>query len=159
VADLTPPDPRLELVLGEALRALEHQQALLDNLRSRATLLTTAAALVGAYPLADPSARAAATVLAASGLVGVLVCTSVICVPWWRWRFRTSATALLGAVDLGHTLDGMRRHLAVDFETWLDDNDRRIRMLQWWFSAGLAFLALQICGWAVHLATAGGADR
>jgi hypothetical protein len=44
------PDKRLEVVLAESLRALAHQQSLLDNLRSRATLLTTAAALVSTFP-------------------------------------------------------------------------------------------------------------
>ncbi|NMO54759.1 hypothetical protein HH310_26675 [Actinoplanes sp. TBRC 11911] len=44
------PDKRLDVVLSEALRALAHQQSLLDNLGSRATVLTTAAALVKSEP-------------------------------------------------------------------------------------------------------------
>ena len=51
------PDKRLELVMAEALRALSHQQSLLDNLRSRATLLTTAGALVGSLVGAPAIAR------------------------------------------------------------------------------------------------------
>ncbi len=46
----------------------------------------------------------------------------------WRWRFRSSATRLLAAVDGGHDVDSIRRNLAYDFETWLDHNDRQIRV-------------------------------
>lgn len=76
------PDKRLEVVLAESLRALAHQQSLLDNLRSRATLLTTAAALVS--------------------------------------------------------------------------NDRRIRTLQWWFTAGLALLFVEVVGWIAEVTAAWG---
>jgi hypothetical protein len=82
------PDRRLEIVLAESLRALAHQQGLLDNLRSRATLLLTAAALVASFPgvsaATGGSAIGAATVLEMLGLAGVLLCTLVICAPWWR---------------------------------------------------------------------------
>jgi hypothetical protein len=156
------PDKRLEIVLGESLRALTHQQSLLDNLRSRATLLTTGAALVSTLPGvaaatgSRPAGRGAgvATALAIAGLVGVLLCALVICAPWWRWRFRTSATRLLQAVDAGHDVDSIRRHLARDFEIWVDQNDRRIRTLQWWFTAGLALLLFEIIGWVTQLAGA-----
>jgi hypothetical protein len=152
------PDARLDVVLAESLRSLEHQQALLDSLRSRATLLITAGALVSTLPIAAAPDRlwGAGLWLTGAGLVGVLACTMVICAPWWRWYFRTSARRLLDAVDLGHSLDDMRRHLAADFEGWVDHNERRIRTLQWWFTAGLAFLAIEVSGWTVQLANARG---
>jgi hypothetical protein len=149
------PDRRLEIVLSEALRALAHQQALLDNLRSRATLLTTAAALVASFPgVAAATGRlrlSAPAVVAPAALAGVLICCLVVCAPWWRWQFRTSATALLRAVDDGHDVDSIRRHLARDFEQWLDRNDQKIRILQWWFTAGLLLLAIEVAAWAVQL--------
>jgi hypothetical protein len=37
---------RLEIVFSEALRAVTHQQSVLDSIRTRATTLTAAAALV-----------------------------------------------------------------------------------------------------------------
>jgi hypothetical protein len=139
------PDKRLEIVFSEALRALAHQQALLDNLRSRATLLTTAAALVVSVPgMSGDVKPGLGIVLAVLALAGVLVCSLVVCAPWWRWRFRTSATRLLGAVDAGHDIDSMRRHLSSDFENWVDHNDTQIRTLQWWFTAGLLLLAVEV---------------
>ncbi|GIF22547.1 hypothetical protein BJ973_002870 [Actinoplanes tereljensis] len=149
------PDKRLEIVLSEALRALSHQQSLLDNLRSRATLLTTAAALVISFPVVSSVRRAEIGVsagVAAVALVGVLMCTLVICAPWWHWKFRSSAGQLLLAVDEGHDLDSLRRHLAKDFERWLDDNERKIGILQWWFTAGLLMLGLEVAAWAFQLA-------
>jgi hypothetical protein len=154
------PDPRLEIVFAEALRALAHQQALLDNLRSRATLLTTAAALVVSLPgvaaaagrTGSTGSTAAATAIAAAALTGVLLCSLVVCAPWWRWQFRSSATRLLDAVDAGHDADSIRRNLARDFESWLDRNDRQILVLQWWFTAGLVLLAVEVAAWVVQLA-------
>jgi len=67
--------------------------------------------------------------------------------------FRSSATRLLGAVDGGHDLDSMRRNLARDFENWLDHNDRQIRSLQWWFTAGLFLLSVEVAAWVVQLGT------
>ncbi len=85
------PDKRLEIVFSEALRALAHQQSLLDNLRSRATLLTTAAALVVSFPgvaaVTGQLRLGFSAVLAAGSLAGVLICSLVVCAPWWRWRF------------------------------------------------------------------------
>ncbi|SRR2546421_7446681 len=152
------PDRRLEIVFSEALRALAHQQSLLDNLRSRATLLTTAAALVISFPgVSAATGRlrlGAAAVVGAAALGGVLICCLVVCAPWWRWRFRSSASRLLDAVDAGHDVDSIRRNLARDFETWLDHNDRQIRVLQWWFTAGLFLLAVEVAAWAIQLGVA-----
>lgn len=151
--DSAEPDKRLELVMAEALRALSHQQSVLDNIRSRATLLTTAAALVSSLVGAPTVVRghvgwaAGAAFLA---LVGVIACTFVICAPWWQWRFRSSARVLLEAVDGRHDLDSMRRNLSVNFEDWLDANEERVQQLQWWFIAGLGFLGAELVGWAIE---------
>lgn len=148
-------DPRWELVYDEALRALAFQQSTLDNLRSRATLLTAGAALVGSAlgaPVLKQGSLGVASVLAIVALGLVLAAAGVICAPWWRWRFVASATSLIAAVDLGHTLDSMRRHLAADFERWLDENEVRLRRLQWCFTAGLAAMLLEMLAWLVELA-------
>jgi hypothetical protein len=153
------PDKRLEVVMAEALRALSHQQALLDNVRSRATLLTTAATLVssvlGAPAIAHGHLGWPAAV-ALIGLVGVVACTCVICAPGWQWRFRSSARVLLEAVDGGHDLDSMRRNLAINFEDWLDLNERKIHTMQWWFVAGLGLLTAELLGWAIQYRDAWG---
>jgi hypothetical protein len=91
-------------------------------------------------------------VLAIAALGSVLAAAGIICAPWWRWRFVASATRLAEAVELGHSLDSMRRHLAADFEAWLDGNEKRLRWLQWCFTAGLAGLLLEMIAWLVQLA-------
>ena len=149
------PDERLEIVYAEALRGLTHQQGVLDNVRSRATTLTAAAALVtpffGAPILQDRDRLSWPTPVALAALIGVLASTFVICMPWWTWTFRSSAAALLGAVDAGHDADSVRRHLALDFERWVDQNEAKIRRLEWWFTAGLAFLLVELIAWVVQL--------
>ena len=63
-----------------------------------------------------------------------------------------SAAQLTKAVELGHSADSMRRRLAADFETWLDGNEKRLRQLQWCFTAGLAALLLEMVAWLVQIA-------
>ena len=149
------PDKRLELVFAESLRALNYQQSALDNLRSRVTLLTAGAALVSSsfVGTALQSPRwGTATVVAIAAMTGVLVLALVICAPMWRWTFLSSASQLLVAVELGHDLDSMRRHLATDFEKWLDANEKKLRKLQWCFVAGLVLLLAEVSAWCVQLA-------
>ena len=149
------PDARLEIVFTEALRAVTHQQGVHDNLRSRATTLTGAAALVTPFfgaPVLQAGGRVGwPTAVALLALAGVLVATFVICMPWWTWTFRASAAALLQAVDAGHDVDSMRRHLAQDFERWVDQNEKKIRRLEWWFTAGLVFLLVELGAWVLQL--------
>ncbi len=149
------PDPRWELVYGEALRALTYQQSSLDNLRSRATLLTAGAGLVGSalgVPAMSGGRWGLPSVLAIAALGLVLAAAGIICAPWWRWRFVSSAARLTEAVDMGHSLDSMRSHLAGDFERWLDGNEKRLRLLQWMFTAGLVALAFEMMAWLVQMA-------
>jgi len=46
----------------------------------------------------------------------------------------------------------MRRHLCLDFERWVDQNERKLRRMQWWFTAGLGFLLLEVAAWLLQLA-------
>jgi hypothetical protein len=148
-------DARLEIVFAEALRAVGHQQGVLDNLRSRATMLTAAAALVTPFfgsPVLQARDRVGwPTAVALVALMGVLASTFVTCVPWWKWTFRASAKALLEAIDAGFDVDSMRRHLAQDFERWVDENDKKIRRMEWWFTAGLVFLLVELAAWVLQL--------
>ncbi|KJK42793.1 hypothetical protein UK23_35590 [Lentzea aerocolonigenes] len=153
------PDRRLELVFTESLRALSYQQSSLDNLRSRVTLLTAGAALVSSSfigtALQNPR-WSVATVVAIVAMTGVLLLALLICAPMWRWTFVSSASQLLVAVELDHDLDSMRRHLALDFEKWLEANQKKLRKLQWCFVAGLVLLLAEVSAWCVQLAQSKG---
>jgi hypothetical protein len=148
------PDKRLELVLAESLRALTYQQSALDNLRSRATLLTGGAALVSSSfvgAVFQGKQWGIATVVAISAMTGVLLLALAICAPVWRWRFLSSAAQLLAAVNADHGLDSMRRHLALDFEQWLETNQVKLRFLQWCFIVGLILLLVEISAWGLQI--------
>jgi len=153
--EIAQPDARLELVLNEALRSLSHQQGVLDNLRTRSTTLTAAAALVtsflGAPAVSQTPALTWLTFSAIASMAGVLICTFIVCAPWWTWTFRTSASKLLDAVDSGHNIDSVRRNLASNLEQWLDENDAKLRVMQWWFTVGLALLLIELGAWIAHL--------
>jgi hypothetical protein len=152
-------DTRLEIVMDEALRALDHQHTSLESLRGRATLLTTAAALVASFfgsPMIGGGDLRWTSVVAVVSLIGVLACTLIICGPWWKWHFRSSAGALLGATDAGHSVDSMRRHLSKSFEDWHDRNEARIRVLQWWFIAGLVLLMTELLALMLQFGGLGG---
>jgi len=56
----------------------------------------------------------------------------------------------------GHSVDSMRRHLAVDFESWLDKNERQLRRLQWYFTAGPALLLVARDAWLTQKAPSRG---
>jgi len=45
----------------------------------------------------------------------------------------------------------MRKRLSINFEQWVDRNDRTIFTLQCWFTAGLGFLFIEIVSWIVQL--------
>jgi hypothetical protein len=149
------PDKRLELVLSESLRALGYQQSALDNLRARATLLTAGAALVSSSFVGaslQSQRWGVAALVGIAAMAGVLFSALMICAPVWRWTFLASASRLVQAIDAGHDLNSMRRHLALDFERWLDNNEGKLRKLQWCFISGLVLLLVEVAAWVTHLA-------
>lgn len=150
-------DVRLELVLAESLRALNQQQAVLDNLRARAAVLLSAAALVTSF-FGPPSLSHAGgrlggmAVLAVAALGGVTAASGVLIWPRWQWDFRTSSRKLLAAyVDDGRSVDEVRRGLAVTFESYVDANDRKLSVLQWAFVLGMLALVLEVVAWLTAL--------
>ncbi|MGI8336849.1 hypothetical protein ACRYCC_43490 [Actinomadura scrupuli] len=150
----SPPDERLKIVFDEALRALTQQQARLDNVRSRATTLTAAAALISSFvgsPILKARDFSWASVLALVAVLAVLACSLIICAPWWRWHFYVRASKLLEAVDAGYDLNGLRRNLADDFDRWVDRNDRKLTLMHWLFTAGLLFLVVELVALSIPL--------
>jgi hypothetical protein len=148
-------DERFDLVLSEALRSLTQQQSVLDNLRARATVLLSTAALassfLGAPVLAGKSGLTPASIAALAALAAVLILTITVCLPVWRWNFRARPSALLQAIDGGYDIDSMRRHLAVDFEHFIDSNDRLLGFLQWIFTLSAILVTTELSLWLLAL--------
>src|SRR5256885_412434 len=103
-------------------------------------------------PSAEETRGGTAAIVAILALGGVLAAVAIICAPWWRWRFVASAKSLSEAVRLGHSLDSMRRHLAADFEAWLDGNERPLRGLQLCFTPRPVLPPGQLVAWLVQIA-------
>ena len=145
-------DPRLRLVYEESLRAIQDQRDTLDNLRSRAAQLLTAASVVETFLVGlvlRPSGRPgpATWVSAGAFVLLALICVWIV-LPRRGWTFANSATILLeGYVDADPpaTLDEMYRNLAVYTERHWDRNQDELlnkRLVGLQFAAGLLVLCI-----------------
>lgn len=145
-------DPRLRLVYEESLRAVQDQQEGLNNLRSRAGQLLTAASvietfLVGLVLGADGRPPVATWISAVSFVLLALVCVWIV-LPSHGWTFSNSATILLdGYVDADPpaTLDEMHRSLAVYMERHWDRNQDELltkRLVGLQVAAGLLVVCI-----------------
>lgn len=90
------PADAYRLLYEDAQRSIASQEQKVDELRSRAGILLSAAAVVSAFlgagPLTTDRAHPA-TVLGVLAFAGVVATTLAILVPWpfikWEWRFGT----------------------------------------------------------------------
>lgn len=149
-------DDRIGLILDEAIRAIEHQQKVLDSIRARITWIVASSAIVtsflgapvfrnGSSPLSIP------TTFALLAFFGVLLCSFIVGSPTWNWRFRSSPSVLLEWVDADVPLDRMRRELAILLEAWTDENEKKIEDLGSWFKGALFLLLVEVLAWSVEL--------
>ena len=141
------PDERYVLVLDQVTRALSQQMAAIDNLRSRAGIAVSAAALVssflGASTLEAKSVSATVlvlTILAVISLAVVVAMTVAILWPYaWRTGFDAHA-ALSNYVEADDPADinVVRREFAYHMQTDVDANKVNLtgctdsfRLLSW----------------------------
>src|SRR4051794_2522566 len=148
-------DERYRIVIDEAARALTHQQGAIDSLRTRATTLVAATVLITSF-LGPPALAMSHHVtwpskVALGAMTVVILCTGAICAPVWKWRFRSSASALTTSIKRDIPLDDFRRKLATDFEGWHDRNERGYRALQWLFTVALCALLVELLCWMLQL--------
>jgi hypothetical protein len=165
-------DSPLAVAFQESLRGLTEQRARLDNLRTRAGTLLSAAAIVasflGAEALKDTrrgsmgQAEADRTlefweVLAIASFVGVGVLCLVILVPKRKgWTFRISGRALLSNfIEIAQPagLAPMQRDLILHIENAVDANDVKLRNLVYCFDGAAALLGLEVGFWLIDLTT------
>ena len=143
-------DPRWELVFEEAQRALVFQQGIVDNLRSRAVVLTAAATFAGTV-LGVPALKSGQFSFASIFAIGagalVVILTVVICAPWYSWSFTANTRELAQAVKLDYDINEIYENLAADFEGWIDRNSAGVRALQQMFIAALLMLFIEILCW------------
>jgi hypothetical protein len=145
------------LAYAEALRGLDQQAAVVDNLRSRAATLLSATSIATSF-LAGLTIRD--TGIVDNSGWGALACfiavtASCVWILWPRrdWRFHASAASLVrDYVDgEGVTIDRAHRDLALHMDHAYTLNAERLRWLFRFFQLGCVLLAAEILLWIASL--------
>jgi hypothetical protein len=137
-----------KIAFDASKEALKRQDASLDNLRTRAATLLSAAsvatAFLGAEALKRPRARKEPWLegwewVAASSFVLLTIAVIVILWPRRGWMFSLGAGRLIGGYiegDRGYTVPQIQKNLALHLENHFDANQRKIDTLYIWFQVG-----------------------
>lgn len=147
-----------ELAYSEAVRSIEQQARLLDELRSRAGVLLTGASIAGSLFGVGAVGKTNFDLLAALAVLSfccVLALTLAILWPRGEWRWALGATVLLEDwVDEPRCGDApaMTRFIAQTIEAnWRTNQDRLDHMMVLFQIAGAA-LGLEVIFWTLKLA-------
>ena len=150
-------DPRLAFIYQEAVRGLNHQQAVVENMNTRAGSLIFATAF--ANSLLGSSALSNGLGLWDWIAVSLLLCLGAAIVfmlwPYHRYVFRFDAEELLHQfVDSGDrmTMSAMHRALALRIKADMARNWRIIQRLRVALQIALVFLLLDILAWLLAIA-------
>jgi hypothetical protein len=165
-------DTTIGIAFEESVRGLIEQRARLDNLRTRAATLLSAAAIaasflgaealkdtvLGSNGQAEPDrALELWELLAIASLIGVGVACLMILAPKRRgWTLRISGRSMLETyVEVPQPVDlaVMQRDLVLHIEDAQDANDAKLRRLVYWFYAGAVLLGAQVIFWFIDLTT------
>jgi hypothetical protein len=150
-------DPRLALIYGEALRALQVQLAHWESLHARGGTLifatSFASSLLGGQALSN--GLGAWDWLGLVLLAGIGLLVVVILWPYYNVHFRFDVGELLRKYVEGPeplSVSAMHRDLALQLKTYMEVNGRVIRRtrvaLQWAF----VLLVLQVFAWLLSIA-------
>lgn len=149
------------LAYDEAVRALAQQQASLDNLRTRAGIVLSAAAvatsLLGGEALAGGGLGSASWVGIAA-FIALGGCVLRILLPQRDWEFTSIPRRIIGTyveVDQPLSVPEMHRDLALHMEDSYENNGRRIDRLVWFFRVAAFLLTAEVVAWILDLAGAG----
>lgn len=145
-------DPRLAFIYQEAIRALNHQQSLVENMNSRAgsVIFATAFAnsLLGSRALSDGLGTWDWIAAGLLFLIGALIVFMLW--PYHRYSFRFDPEELIRQYvdgDPHSTLSGMHRALALRIKADMDSNWGIIRRLRLALQMSLVVLLLNILAW------------
>jgi len=154
--DATP--AHYELAYDEAKRALDAQESVVNELRTRSGILIAAAAITtsffGGRALADGAVGTAGWLaIAAFGLVGA----SVLAVLWPRtdWTFTVNAERFIAtyveSVDGALPVPDIHRDLALHMSASYVGNAQQLRLLTIAFRLGAIFLVGEVIAWVVDI--------
>lgn len=145
------PDPRLGLIWEEGQRAVDGQVCGLDELRSRAAMVLTAASIAAAFLAAtalDGGANFRTATWFGTGAFAVVgILTTAVLVPVRGWKFHRGTGKLLASYVEGEnpsTIDDMHHDLAYHLQYDLNVNEKKLRWCYWALSASCAALVVEI---------------
>lgn len=149
------PDPRLAIVLAEAIRAIEGQKESLDGLRSRIGILLSAATIatsfLGGLVLGDGKVGWFGV-----GAVGLFVLHVLVAlwILWPReWKFHMGTRIMVNEwIEKDHAdEDKMRWRLARRLELNFDANAERLESVWNGYTVAIGLLGFEIAGWLAEL--------
>lgn len=150
-----------ELAYEEAVRGLSQQQSALDNFRTRAGILLSAAAIatsfLGGQALADQGFSGWSW-LAVALFAGVGASALFIVWPRKDWEFVAGPRRLIATyveTDQPLPLVEIRRDLALHMENSYDENAERLQRLIIALRWGSVLLAGEVIAWVVAIAAGG----
>jgi hypothetical protein len=151
-------DSVYQLAFEEAKRALTDQASALEALRNRAgTLLALAAlstAFLGGLVFQDGISKGWAPSVGIFAFIAVVLLSLLLLVPLPGWKFTISARAIVRdfiETDPPADLTETHKELALRFDQYLDQNQKRLNFLYGIFAAGSALLAVEVGAWLLAL--------
>jgi hypothetical protein len=155
-----PDDAVFRLIYEEAVRAIDDQRSVLDNMRTRSGIVLSAAAVTtsffGGLALRDgrPGAFGWTAVLAffVCGVSGLM-----ILLPRGRWELRVSPAALVAAVEQAPPpIAVVHRDLALYMDDAWEANERRMQLTMVWpLRIAAMALVVEVVAWVLNLAKVG----
>lgn len=148
------------LVYDEAVRALDDQRSVLDNMRTRSGIVLSAAAITtsffGGLALRDgdpgPLAWGAVAAFVVCGVAGLATLF-----PLERWEFRASPASLIALIDRASpSLEAIQRDLSLHMErSWLANERRMQATMVWPLRVATIALVAEVLAWVLDLAGIG----
>lgn len=143
-----------ELAYAEATRAITQQQTKLDNLRTRAGLIFSAASVAAGFlgdaAIGDTGIHGCALWVAVAAYVGVGLAAIVILLPVYEFHFSFSAQKILSEYA-DRDDDETYAWLATYLEDQFDANEKKINRLFILFDIAAGLLGLEILAWLIAL--------
>lgn len=156
----TAPDEAYKLAYDEAVRSLAHQQARLDDLRTRAGIVLSAAAIATSLLSGKALEDGSLTLwvwTAFACFVGVSALALLVLLPR-RWEFTAVPRRIIGfyiETDQPLPLPMIHRDLALHMEDSYVRNELGLDTMLLRFRLALGLLALEVVAWTVDIATRG----
>jgi hypothetical protein len=148
-----------KLADDEAVRALSQQQTVLDNFRTRAGILLSAAAIATSFLGGQALRQASMSAwgwLAVLGFVGLSASTLLILWPRRDWEFAAIPRRLISIyIETENPLgvERIHRDLALHMQDSYDMNEARLERLIAYFRLAVVLLTVEVLAWVIDIAS------